>query len=261
MTASGNGWSLTLGDCLSILDGQDGIEAGSVDAVLVDPPYCSGGATERAKGAATGQGLRSETLDSGRFSWFAADNMTTGGLVWLLRECASIWMRVLKPGGSATVFCDWRMYPTLVPALESVGLRYQNLIVWDKGSMGLGRGFRMQHELAIHLTTGVGEYYDASTGNVIQAGRVGDAREHPTQKPAALFERLVSVVSPPGGLVLDPFAGSGTTGVACLRLGRRFIGWERDPNYFEIACRRLRGDEAKPNAAQPSLFASLGGSK
>ena len=58
----------------------------------------------------------------------------------------------------------------------------------------------------------------------------------------------------PGDLVLDPFAGSGTTGVACRMLGRRFVGWELSPAYHEIACRRLRGEEAVPSAAQPSLF-------
>lgn len=79
---------------------------------------------------------------------------------------------------------------------------------------------------------------------------------HPTTKPLALMRRIVEDFTDPDDLICDPFAGSGTTGVACIRLGRRFIGWEKDPAYFEIACRRLRGDEAKPRKEQPSLFDS-----
>jgi len=59
-------------------------------------------------------------------------------------------------------------------------------------------------------------------------------------KPPALMESLVRDFTDPGELICDPFAGSGTTGVACLRLGRRFIGWERDPKYHAVAVKRLR---------------------
>jgi site-specific DNA-methyltransferase (adenine-specific) len=86
----------------------------------------------------------------------------------------------------------------------------------------------------------------------------GDERpDHPSPKPLALMERLVADFSDPGELVLDPFAGSGTTGVACRLLGRDFVGWELDATYHEIASRRLRGDEAKPNPRQLSLLAGV----
>jgi site-specific DNA-methyltransferase (adenine-specific) len=62
-----------------------------------------------------------------------------------------------------------------------------------------------------------------------------------------------------GETVLDPFAGSGTTGVACNQLGRSFVGWEISPDYHAVAARRLAGDEARPNPNQPSLFAGLAG--
>jgi adenine-specific DNA-methyltransferase len=63
--------------------------------------------------------------------------------------------------------------------------------------------------------------------------------EHPTQKPIALMRHIVKVSSRPGHIIIDPFTGSGTTGVACMHLGRRFVGIERDPKYFSIACRRI----------------------
>ena len=64
-------------------------------------------------------------------------------------------------------------------------------------------------------------------------------RDHPTQKPVPLMEQLIDIASPEGALFLDPFMGSGTTGVACANLGRSFIGIEREPKYFDIACRRI----------------------
>ena len=71
----------------------------------------------------------------------------------------------------------------------------------------------------------------------------GEGNRHPTVKPVSLMQYLVRLVTPPGGLVLDPFAGSGTTGVACVREGMRFVGIEREAEYCEIARRRI---EAEP---------------
>lgn len=82
----------------------------------------------------------------------------------------------------------------------------------------------------------------------------GGERLHPTLKPLALMEALVSDFTDPGELVCDPFAGSGTTGVACIRLGRRFIGWEREPKYFDVAVKRLRAAREQlriPLAVEP----------
>jgi site-specific DNA-methyltransferase (adenine-specific) len=239
--------TLYLGDCLEILP-----TLGPVDAVITDPPYCSGAATEAGRGSATHQGLRSETMRSGRFQWFGADNMTTAGLCELLRS-----MCVRAPvheSGSILSFCDWRMVTMLAPAMESAGWRLRNLLIWDKGHFGAGTGFRPRHEMVIHLTKRAPVFHSASLGNVLPHSRVGADREHPTEKPVELIEDMLRVVSPDGGAVLDPFMGSGTTGVACAKLGRKFIGVEIDPRYFEIACRRIEEAYRQPDlfiAAQP----------
>lgn len=237
-------WQVIEGDCLAVLPT---LEAGSVDAIVTDPPYCSGAFSEAARGAAIGQGLRSETLR--RDGWFIADNMGTAGIAFLLRSVGFHATRLLKTSGSMLVFCDWRMVSNLAPAIESAGLRMQNLIVWDKGAAGLGCGFRSQHEIILHFTNGSPKYHDAATGNVVKAGRIRpDEREHQTQKPVSLLRKLLAVVTPPDGVVVDPFAGSGSTGVACLDAGFRFIGIERDAGYCEIARRRIA-------TATPPLFA------
>lgn len=213
----------------------------SVDAIVTDPPYCSGSVSEAGRQGADGQGLRSNSESAKRFGWFKADNMGTAGLAWLLRAIAFESTRLLRDGGSLCVFCDWRMVANIEPAIESSGLRFRNLLVWDKGTMGLGTGFRMQHELALHFTNGSGaSFYDRSVGNVLRARRVHVSdREHPTQKPVDLMAQIIRVVSPPGGMVVDPFAGSGSTLVACALEGRRAIGVERDREYVGIATRRV----------------------
>ena len=244
--ADGVAWQV---ECADALDTLRRLPDASIDALVTDPPYCSGGVGEAQRTAAKGQGLRSGTLQ--RFGWFVGDNMGTAGLTWLLRSIAFEACRVVKPSGSVVIFCDWRMQSALQPAIESAGLRYQGLIVWDKGSMGLGTGFRNQHELALHFTLGAPEYHDKGTPNVLKTKRVSKAeRVHQTEKPADLLRRIVRVVSPEGGVVVDPFAGSGSTGVAALAEGRRFIGVERDPDHAETARQRLAAERAAPSLFQ-----------
>lgn len=235
--------TLYLGDCLEILP-----TLGKVDAVVTDPPYCSGGFSETGKKSAQGMGLRSETIRE--LGWFVNDRMTTGGIAWLMRQVALWSFRILRDGGSMIAFTDWRQLSNLSPAIESAGYRFQNLVVWMKPSAGLGSGFRAQHELAMQFTKGTGVYYNASCGNVIACGRItASEREHQTEKPVELIHKLAEVVSDGGQTILDPFMGSGTTGVACANLGRKFIGIEIEPKYFDIACKRI-----ETAYLQPRLF-------
>ncbi|SMO91946.1 DNA methylase [Melghirimyces algeriensis] len=172
--------------------------------------------------------------------------------MWLLRSVAVESFRLLKDGGSFCVFTDWRMYPHLAPALESSGFRLQNMIVWNKSQMGLGRGFRPQHEIIIHLVKGKPKFYDNKTGNVITEKRVSPTRRlHQTEKPVQLLAKLIRVITPPGGVVLDPFAGSGSTLVAAKREGFSFVGIERDPEYVEIA--HIRVGEAPKGGAEDAI--------
>lgn len=228
------GVTLHMGDALEVMEGLD-----SVDAIITDPPYCSGSVSEASRTASKGQGLRSENI--AKLGWFVGDNMGTAGLAMLLRSMAFRGVDILSPHGSVLIFCDWRMVPNLAPSVESAGLRFQNLVVWDKGMMGLGLGFRAQHEIILHYTVGAPKYHDLGTSNVIKTSRVSASdREHQTQKPVELMSTLVKVVCPPGGVVLDPFMGSASTGVAAISSGRSFVGIERDTVNFDIACRRIQ---------------------
>ena len=237
------GQTLILGDCLEVMPTLE-----AVDAVVMDPPYSSGGFSQSAISKAKGQGLRSETLR--REGWFSGDAMTAAGAAFLLRELALSAYQKTGPKSTLTVFTDWRVVALNAPAIESALWRFQNLLAWDKGSAGLGAGFRAQHELAMHFSKGAPDYFSAKYGNVLRARRVpADDKWHGCEKPIELLSEIVETVADIGSVVLDPFMGSGTTLVACQKLGRRGIGIEIDPDYFEIACRRV--EEA---ARQPDLF-------
>lgn len=223
-------YSIINGDCLEVMRGM---ETSSVDAIVTDPPYSSGTRREASKGLR--KSMNRSTDDE---KWFGSDSLTTNGFTWLMRSCAVEWNRLLKSGGHVLVFIDWRMYPALAGAIESADLRNSNLLVWDKTYFGMGSCFRNQHELILHFTKGVSSPQRRDVGNVLSYKPVRNG-DHPTEKPIELMRRLVSVVTPPGGLVLDPFSGSGSTGVACKAEGFRFIGIEREPEYCEISKARI----------------------
>lgn len=229
------------GDCVPIMQAMHGVE---LDAVITDPPYCSGGSLEAQKNTAA-QGLRTATVQADDFEWFSADNMTTGGLVWLVRSVLVESRRLLKPNRSAFVFSDWRMIPFLAPALESSGLRYRNLIVWDKGSAGLGVGFKPAHELILEYTNGATEYAAKTGQNVIRSRRVHTSeRDHNCQKPVEVIAKLLEVATVEGGTILDPFMGSGTMLLAAKQLGRKAIGIELNERFCESAAKRCQQEMA-----------------
>jgi site-specific DNA-methyltransferase (adenine-specific) len=217
------------GDALDVIADLEG----GVDAVVTDPPYASGTRHEASK-SSSGAMLR-----AGRFSDrpLDLDQMTTTGFVWLLRAVARGAYPMLVEGGSFLSFIDWRQWPNLVGAIETANLRVQGMIVWDKGHFGLGNGFRSQHELVCHAAKGVPTIYDHGVGNVIKFPRQ-EPVDHPSPKPVGLMRVLIETVTPAGGIVLDPFVGSGTTLLAAKAAGRRAIGIEVDEAYCEIAAAR-----------------------
>lgn len=229
-----------LGDCLEKLRE---LPDESVEAVITDPPYCSGGFNEAQKQLAKGQGLRTETIDE--IGWFFSDNMSTGGITWLMRHVGLELFRVMKPSASLLMFTDWRMLINLAPVIESCGFQYRALIVWDKGSPGLGNGFRPQHELIILFVKGSAQFFDNSTGNVLRSQRMSpQKRIHQTEKPTDLLAKLLKVTTKEGDTVLDPFFGSGSLGEACLKMNRKFIGIEKSKFYVQEATRRIEGVKA-----------------
>lgn len=205
------GCTLYCGDCLEILP-----TLGKVDAVVTDPPY---------------------GIDYGRAGGF---NATHGWGPW--REN-----------------CEWdkdRPARDVFDAMRSIS-RHQIIwggnyftdylppsmhwIIWDKGQ----REFSLaDFEVAWGSQKRAARIIDCPRGRAVK-----DGKEHPTQKPLEVMVRCLQELPDNCRTILDPFMGSGTTGVACVKLGRKFVGIEIEPRYFDIACRRI--EEAY---RQPDMF-------
>lgn len=229
--------------CADALKALADLAPDSLQAMITDPPYCAGGATEAAKQGAKGM----TQAGARRGMWFGGDAMTTWGLSWLLREVAREARRILVPGGSLAVFCDWRLVPGLAPTLESAGLRWRSTLVWDKLSQGQGNArIRPRHETILWLTKpGPAVRGPRTIGTVIPAKRVSPARRlHPTEKPQDLLVPLIEALVPEGGAVGDPFAGSGAVGLAAAATGRRAWVSDADPGHVETMRERFAGTAA-----------------
>lgn len=223
-----------LGDCIDVMAE---LPEHSVDVVLTDPPYSSGGRRENARSI-----RKSMTRSVDDDAWIRGDAMGTQAFMWFMRECGLEWRRLLVPGGHCLSFIDWRMAFNLLTALETADLRQHPILVWDKDKLGMGAIFRNQHEFIVHMSAG--NPVDPQRRDVPNVLRFPSLRDgdHPTEKPDALLQTLLSVVTPPGGLVLDPFAGSGSTLQAARALGFRAIGVEADERYAEVIAKRLQQD-------------------
>jgi DNA modification methylase len=261
---TGDGWTLNLGDCI---EGMRTMGDNSVDVVITDPPYdehthSAGrrGHTDRAEAMSSSRATFNRTRDLG-FAAITQEDMAESSRQWarLTRRWVLVFCSVEMVGDSAADHGHgWRAH------LERAGLQYIRTCFWRKvGCTPQFTGDRPAQALeAIVLAHRPGRkrwngggkhgYYE----HPIVLNRPGgkEVRVHTTQKPLPLMLELVGDFTVNGETILDSYSGAGTTGFACRQLGRRFIGWELNRDYFDIACRRLRGEEAKPNPAQPSLF-------
>jgi len=162
----------------------------------------------------------------------------------LLKDTLGQMTRVLKDGGHAYIFCDWRGIDEIKPLVEGV-LEVKNVLVWDKGSMGIGdleNNWGYSHEFVIFATNGDrANPLTEATRNVLEHGRpTRTDYEHPTMKPESLLVELVKTSTRQGDRILDPFMGSGTTAVAAIQNDRDYVGFEVDgDNYQEVIERRI----------------------
>ena len=241
---------LRLGDCLDPLTGMVSLADKSVDVVVTDPPYEAEAHEKGKRQGPTYDGHVRVVDEVFSFAAITDDHR---------REAARQFARVART--RALVFCQVEAVSAWRLAFEDAGMIYRRTIPWVKPDAmpslhgrWPGQSFEAivlaQHRsVAPCPVGGKARYYEVTRKQMAR-----EDRPHPTTKPLSLMLEILADFTDPGDLVLDPFAGSGTTGVACIRLGRRFLGWERDENYHAIATRRLNGDEAKPREHQPSLF-------
>jgi site-specific DNA-methyltransferase (adenine-specific) len=211
----------------------------SVDAVITDPPYSSGGQYRGDRMAATS--TKYQSSDAAKMPDFSGDNRDQRSwgywsTLWL-SECR----RIARPGAPIVVFSDWRQLPTATDVLQSAGWLWRGIACWDKtqGARPQVGRFKAQCE---YMAWGSNGPMPMVAGRPCLPGCFRHVsprkRQHMTQKPLQLMVEVLGIV-PPGGTVLDPFMGSGTTGEAARLLGLPFIGIESDPVIFDGAAARL----------------------
>lgn len=228
--------TLYLGDCLDV-----GVGLNHVDMVFTSPPYNCG------KNYRT----TNDSLPLHEFSNFLARSIFwRRARVWVVNVGQYIGSR-----DNRVLFRDI--------LLESAGSRLIDEVIWDKGpANGAAWGnypnsprIRAQHESIYtfgdaKMETGNGlswAEWSSLTTSIWRAAPSVNLQQHPAVMPVEIARRAVALWSDVNGVILDPFMGSGTTGVACVKLGRKFIGIEIDEDYFEIACGRIRDAYAQPD--------------
>jgi site-specific DNA-methyltransferase (adenine-specific) len=239
--------TLYLADCLQVLPSL------VVDAIITDPPFEAEAHTQqrRALGRGSEDGRRDildaalpfaainegQRAEAGRLFAKAA---TGWALVFCQAEAIGAWRLSLEAGGA-----KWRramawVKPDGMPQFsgDRPGMGYESIAAAWCGSGGSKWNGGGKHGVFVIPKHDSGQ------------GHGGASNDHPTQKPQRLMRELVGLFTDEGQTVCDPFMGSGTTGVACMQLGRRFVGVEIEPRYFELACERI--DNAQ---RQEKLFA------
>lgn len=222
----------------------------SIDLVITDPAYES-----LEKHRAIGTTTRLTHSKSSSNNWFTVFPNARFG------ELFDEVFRVLRRNSHFYLFCDAETMFVARPEAERAGFRFWKPLVWDKKTIGMGYHYRARYEFILFFEKGKRRLNDLGVADVITAPRIH--RGYPAEKPPAVSEVLISQSSQPGDLIADPFAGSGSVGVAALTLGRRFMGTDINPEAVRIAAERLRtfgaGREPAdlPDAPQPDLLAVL----
>lgn len=233
------------GDAREVADYERLLGRGRAQLVFTDPPY-----NVRAD-AISGLGKvvhGSFVVGSGELS---PAEFTHGLLRPAFRHIAAL----SDAGAIAFVCLDWRHIREFLDAADGVFAELKNLIVWSKSNAGMGSFYRSQHELILAFKVSRGEHINNfmlgeggrhrsnlwiyEGANTFRKGRMEDLAAHPTVKPTKLVHDAILDCSKAGGIILDPFLGSGTTVAAAARAGRVGRGIELDPAYVDVCVRRL----------------------
>jgi site-specific DNA-methyltransferase (adenine-specific) len=235
--ASGDGWTLYKADALHVLER---LQTDSVSALITDPPYSSGGMVRGDRMSSTKTKYVQSKSSSQELDDFTGDTRDQRSYAYWcalwLGEC----LRAVKTGGSGVLFSDWRQLPATTDAFQSGGWVWRGIVPWVKTTYRPQAGrFAAQCEYAVWGSSGpMGIDYSLPSLPGFYEEASPRQREHITQKPLGVMRNLCKIVDV-GETILDPFAGSGTTGVAALLEGRQFIGVEMTDHYAKIAARRL----------------------
>jgi site-specific DNA-methyltransferase (adenine-specific) len=231
-----------LGDCI---EGMKSIPSGKINMIFADPPYfLSNGGLSIHNG-------RVVSVNKGEWDKRSnCPNIRSFTKAWL-SEC----YRLLSPEGTIWVSGTEHNIFDVHSVMGELGFRTINIVIWhkvDPPPLLYKNKFRFSYEYLIWAGRGKSHYFNYQemyeTGHQemddvwnLPAVQMSEKNfgYHPTQKPECLLERIILCSSKSGDVILDPFMGSGTTGAVGVRLGRKFVGFEKDPDYFEICKKRI----------------------
>jgi len=200
-----------------------------IDAVVTDPPYAVTSQASSEVSRTTRQTRETQFFES----WLREE---IGRLLLCCKPTAAMWMTI-----------DWRGAMVLDTVCARLNIKEPKIGVWDKESIGMGGVLRNSYECFAVVTLAEWENLTRSERDVWQHRWTQGNRdsEHPAEKPIPLFVRALNLICKSGAKVLDPYMGSGTTGIACLRSGRDFVGIERDPDRYAEAVERIKNELAQ----------------
>ena len=236
---------LKQGDCLEVM--KD-IPDKSIDLVVTDCPYhiVSGGCTTGAYGNKKGCGKCSIKWET-KGQLYNFDNLKSGKLFDNNDIEFEDWLpdlyRILKDNTHCYIMINARNLKELQQEAEKVGFKFQNILVWKKNNATPNRYYLNNCEFILMLRKGKAKNINyMGTKNVLEIPNIIGKKNHPAEKPVELMKILIENSSNKGDVVIDPFMGIGSTGVACINTNRDFIGIELDEKYFNIAEKRLKGE-------------------
>jgi len=198
----------------------------SVDIVVTDPAYES-----LEKHRAVGTTTRLKVSAGSSNTWFSI--FPNVRFAELFEEV----YRVLKRDTHFYLMCDQETAFIAKPVAEQAGFKFWKPLVWDKASIGMGYHYRARYEFVLFFEKGKRRLADLGIADVLQVPRIRGG--YPAEKPSALSEIFLRQSSAPGDLLVDPFMGSGSSGVAALTLGRRYAGNDVSSDSLKLARERL----------------------
>lgn len=215
------------------------------DALITDPPYASGAATQSGVAASTATKYTSTKRGDCPFPDFEGDAMDKRSWANLMTRVLTLAREHTHKGGVIVLFADWRQVPVATDVMQWAGWIWRGIAPWDKGNCRPQKGrFRQQAEFVIWGSNGalpVDRPVPCLPGVFTYSNVTGRDRIHQTQKPLALMRELVRICLP-GGRILDPFAGSGTTLEAASLEGFHATGIELSKPIYATARKRLNLD-------------------
>ena len=241
-------WELGKVHCADCLEAMKALPDGCVPMIWTDPPYGHKNndddlAARREAALGLGDAAIGPTRPIANDDRAGRDRVVQGMLAEagrvLNRDCCCC---CCGGGGGPDPLFARASLEMDVPPLE-----FFHAVVWDKGGLGMGWRYRRNYEFVLVAKRRGGKLLWATessgleTANVVRIGKIiPSASQHPTQKPVELIKHFLGLHTKPGDLVLDPFAGAGSTGVACVETGRRFLGFEIDQHWAEVANARIQ---------------------